>query len=211
MNQPYTLRPREKLAASSAQKLTDNELLQALIGSGTKTVNVKLVARSLMKLFRQADGELTYAALLAVPGLGAAYASRIVAAFELTRRWQSLLPPSPAYVPMRDVMMIERGGAVATVLCDLYNGANELVDRLYIQIASSDRPASIVRTILVQTLPTQATAVHIGILGEHALRSGFFSDILLGTSLKATLSYIDVTLLRMSIVDKSGDVMEVIL
>jgi DNA repair protein RadC len=193
------------------QKLSDHELLQALIGNGGRAAGVKKLARSVEKLYRQNRGHLSYSLLCTIPGLGSAYAARIIAAFELTRRWQPSSAGAIYFQPLREVLTMDTTEMVATIVCDLYNGAHELIDRIYVQLSPNNTPGEIVRSILVHTLPTQATSVQVGIVGEHAARRAFFSDILFGASLKATLEFIDVSLQRLSVVDTSGEVIEVML
>jgi hypothetical protein len=209
MTKPYTPRPREKLATASAQKLSDHELLQALIGSGSRTLPVKSIARSVMRLFRKTQGQLTYADLRTVPGLGSAYASRIMAALELARRWQSFLYTPQTVVPLRSLMQSKTTPTVATVVCDLYNAAHEVVDRLFIEIRQNEAPVTLIRSILVQTAPTQAVIMHVGIIGDPLIRKESFSDMLFIESLRATLSFIDVSLRHVSSVSTQGVVMDV--
>lgn len=80
-------RPRERIAADAALTLTDHELLQAVVGSGTKQADVRVIARRILKLLRRQRHVPSYDTLRAVDGVGAAKAAVIVASFELARRY----------------------------------------------------------------------------------------------------------------------------
>ncbi len=85
---PIAERPRERLALRGAGGLTAAELIALLWGSGSRGVNaVDLAQEALARhdglagLARATELELT-----AIPGVGAARASQLAAAFELGRR-----------------------------------------------------------------------------------------------------------------------------
>lgn len=86
-------RPREKLTAKGAAALTDIELLAAVFGSGNAQRDVLAIAADVRALLRKSKEQgflVNYAALSAVPGMGAAKICELLAAFELARRY---LPP----------------------------------------------------------------------------------------------------------------------
>jgi DNA repair protein RadC len=79
-------RPRERLKELGAGGLTDAELLALIVGSGTPGRSAIAVGRLLA---RRRAGELAEwppARWMRIPGVGAARASALVAAFELGRR-----------------------------------------------------------------------------------------------------------------------------
>jgi DNA repair protein RadC len=85
---PADERPRERLAARGAAGLTSAELIALLWGSGARGIGVVDLAEEalarhdgLTGLARATDVELE-----AIPGIGVAKASQLVAAFELGRR-----------------------------------------------------------------------------------------------------------------------------
>ena len=79
-------RPREKLAKNGAEKLSDYELLMAIIGSGNKYADVTKIARDVRKLILLKGSTLTYEDLLSIKSLGPAKSAQIMASFELWRR-----------------------------------------------------------------------------------------------------------------------------
>ncbi|MDA8165746.1 MAG: DNA repair protein RadC [Desulfobacteraceae bacterium] len=124
---PPFSRPREKLLASGAEALSDAELLAVLLGSGIRGKDVFGVAASLVALFDEGEPP-SRDRLTAVPGIGAAKAGQILAAFELTRR--RLGRRSPAVRKAVDALPFLARIADRKqehFLCLSLNGANEVI------------------------------------------------------------------------------------
>jgi DNA repair protein RadC len=85
---PASDRPRERLAQQGAEALADRELLALLLSTGVRGKGAHELAEALLDRFGSvaAIGRATAAELSAVPGIGAAKASSLVAGFELARR-----------------------------------------------------------------------------------------------------------------------------
>lgn len=83
---PLADRPREKLQRKGEAALSDFELLEVIIGSGSKTAGVGSIARHIMKLLRSGTDAVTLETLTAIPGISIAHASKILASLELARR-----------------------------------------------------------------------------------------------------------------------------
>ena len=91
---PNDDRPRERLGRLGARSLSDSELLALVLGHGTSRQPAKDIASALLQ---QAGGihgfsRVTIARLAKVPGIGAAQASRVLAAIELGRRTLTISP-----------------------------------------------------------------------------------------------------------------------
>lgn len=86
---PADERPREKLVARGAAVLSDAELLAIFLGSGRRGLTAVDLGRELLGCDGGLKGllELDPSALAALPGLGTAKASRLLAALELGRRY----------------------------------------------------------------------------------------------------------------------------
>ena len=87
LDKPKIDRPREKLARYGTARLSDLELLMAIIGSGNKQADVGKIAREVLKIVRQKGGDISYDDLRSVVGLGEAKIPVIVASLELARRY----------------------------------------------------------------------------------------------------------------------------
>ncbi len=83
-------KPREKLAAKGAAALRTEELIALIIGSGQKGHTLFELAQAIRRTLDGAEGTADPDALRRIPGVGAAKAAQIAAAFELGRRY--LLP-----------------------------------------------------------------------------------------------------------------------
>jgi hypothetical protein len=68
-NLPEHSRPREKLRENGPSALTDEELVAAILGMGTKGVDVRTIARQVAGLIREHKAGLKLEHLLAVPGM----------------------------------------------------------------------------------------------------------------------------------------------
>lgn len=103
---PSDERPRERMLMHGASSLSDAELLAILLGSGIPGKNAIALARELLR-----DGFTSLARCDAEQlgkrgGIGAAKATRIIAAFELARRMAKHKPDDP---PHFDANVFGRG------------------------------------------------------------------------------------------------------
>jgi DNA repair protein RadC len=83
---PAADRPREKLQRLGAPTLSDFELLEVLIGSGTAGADVSYIARQIQKLLSKGTDAVSYESLTAIKGVSIATAGKILAALELAKR-----------------------------------------------------------------------------------------------------------------------------
>ncbi|MBL7944217.1 MAG: DNA repair protein RadC [Flavobacteriales bacterium] len=82
-------RPREKLVGKGVQALSDAELLAILLGSGTKKLTAVGLARSVLSTAGGnliELGNMSFARLQKIHGMGEAKSATVVAALELGRR-----------------------------------------------------------------------------------------------------------------------------
>jgi len=85
---PQDERPREKLLGRGAAALTDSELIAILLRTGLPGANAVEVARQLLERFGSLSGlsRCTVKEIASIPGIGAAKAIQLVAAFGLGQR-----------------------------------------------------------------------------------------------------------------------------
>ncbi|HNX18405.1 MAG TPA: DNA repair protein RadC [Methanoregula sp.] len=79
-------RPREKIAKKGVTSLTDTELIEALLGKGTKDRDVRMIARDIAALSGDHSREVHYVDILSIKGVGPTKAAQIMACLELGRR-----------------------------------------------------------------------------------------------------------------------------
>lgn len=82
------MRPRERMAAGEAARLSDAELLAVLLRTGRRGASAVAVAEEVLLTLGGLTGlaSASLQALVAVPGVGVAKAAQVMAALELARR-----------------------------------------------------------------------------------------------------------------------------
>ena len=129
-------RPREKLAKFGSAKLSDLELLMAVIGSGNAQASVEQIARSVLKLIKTQGADIDYATLREVTGLGEAKIAVLLANFELARRYllnderPIIDSPEKAVELLADI----RDKKQEYFVCLTLDGANRLIAKRVISI-----------------------------------------------------------------------------
>src|SRR5699024_8857757 len=174
---PMDERPRERLLQYGEAKLSNNELLAILIGSGTKNDSaIDLANRILMhfeglKLLREA----TIEELTAIKGIGKAKGISILAALELGKRIHTYKPDdrvtikSPSdgadYV-MEEMRHLNQEHLVAMFL----NTKNQIIHRQTIFIGSLNSSIVHPREIFREAVKRSAAAVILGHIGIYLYR-----------------------------------------
>ena len=87
-------RPREKIERNGPDSLTDTELIAAIIGKGTKNLDVLSISERIAVLLKTGDIP-SYNELIAIDGVGPSKASLLLACFELSRRYGKI-PDAPS-------------------------------------------------------------------------------------------------------------------
>ena len=155
-------RPREKMSQYGPAKLSDLELLMAVIGSGVKQADVSKISQQNLKILKQKGGNLNRDHLTGVKGLGEAKIAVFLANFELAKRYlldddrPTIDSPQKAVDQLTDI----RNKKQEYLVCLTLDGANKLITKRTITIgtltsslvhprevfadAISDRSASII-------------------------------------------------------------------
>ncbi len=90
---PIRDRPREKIASKGVSALSDTELIEAIIGRGTKNKDVRTLAKEICSLIQKHRQKIRYEDLQEIDGIGPTKASQITACFELSRRYFPIRGP----------------------------------------------------------------------------------------------------------------------
>jgi DNA repair protein RadC len=157
---PEHSRPREKLQEQGAAALTDEELVAAILGMGTKGVDVRTIARQVAGLIREHKAGLSLDHLQAVPGMGLAKAAQILSAFELARR--HLLKDSAKIITAQDILLLVADIASKPqehFVCISLNGANEVIEKRVVTIGLLDKSPIHPREVFADALADRAAAV----------------------------------------------------
>jgi DNA repair protein RadC len=136
---PAADRPREKLRTKGAAALSDFELLEVVIGTGSHSAHVGAIARQVQRHLRGGTDTLTYESLLAVHGVGEATASKILASLEFARR--HLIKDVEPLHTMRDILA--RLADIRTkqqeyVLCLSLDGGQRLLAQRTVTVGTLD-------------------------------------------------------------------------
>jgi DNA repair protein RadC len=84
---PRIDRPREKISQKGVEALLDQELIEAIIGRGTRNKDVRALAREIASLVAEKPQHIRYNDLLEIEGIGPTKAAQIMACFEIGRRY----------------------------------------------------------------------------------------------------------------------------
>jgi len=157
---PTADRPREKIAAFGSERLSDSELLQAILGSGSRHRSVTALADHVLELLDRLGPGVGYSELVAVSGLGSAKAALLCSAFELARRMRC--PDSTRIAVPADIMPLVRHYADRKqehFLCVSLNGAHEVQSVRVVSIGLVNRTIVHPREVFADPLTDRAAAV----------------------------------------------------
>jgi DNA repair protein RadC len=200
-------RPREKLLKKGAAALTNAELLQLLIGSGTAQASVTRIARKVLKRLTKYGNTVSYDTLLEVTGLGPARASQIIAVFELASRY----PVSNKQLTI-DTKEKARGLLVELTLAHsprlvylTLDGAKRLIAKRSIRMSESAHPSELLRSIFSHVVTDQAAGLMIAVgYDTHNLEPSMF-ELSLARDLNGMAQLFIVTIHDLLLVNKTGE------
>lgn len=163
-------RPREKLAKSGAGRLSDLELLMAIIGSGNAQADVGTIARQVLKLLQDKKGELTYGDLRSVVGLGEAKIPVILASLELAKRYlvDSDRPVVDSPEKAAALLANIRDKKQEHFVCLTLDGANRLIAKRVVTIGTLTASLVHPREVFADAITDRAA----GIIVAHNHPSG---------------------------------------
>ncbi len=153
-------RPREKLLRKGAAALSDFELLEVMIGSGTAGADVGQIARQVQKLLQKGSAALNFDALVAVHGVSTAGAGKILAALELAKRHlvkdvEPLRTLSEIVAHLDDIRGKQQEYLVALAL----DGGQRLIAQRTITIGTLDTLLAHPREVFADALMDRAASV----------------------------------------------------
>ena len=154
-------RPREKLARYGTARVSDLELLMAVIGSGNKQADVGKIAREVLKILRQKGGDVSYDDLRSVIGLGEAKIPVILANFELARRYLMdderpvIDSPEKAVELLADI----RDKRQEYFVCLTLDGANRLIAKRVVTIGTLTASLVHPREVFADAIADRAASI----------------------------------------------------
>ena len=172
-------RPREKLRYRGVGSLSNVELLQILIGSGSKGFPVARIARKVQEVIEASQKSIDVDTLQTIDGLGEATASRIIAAITLGQR---LSRSSPIGGPSINTTQLKTAKH-RSILYTTITGEGKVVATYFEALKSSENTTLIAKRICAQALADEANGIAVAIGYKHQnLQSdtsimGFVNDL----------------------------------
>ncbi|HSD55768.1 MAG TPA: DNA repair protein RadC [Candidatus Saccharimonadales bacterium] len=159
---PAADRPREKLHKRGASSLSDFELLEVVIGSGSKANDVSSIARQVQKHLRKGSAQLTFESLTSIKGVSVATAGKLLAALELARR--HLIRDAEPLYSLPDI--VARMDEVRTkqqehLICLSLDGGQRLIAQRTITIGTLDTLLAHPREIFADPIADRAASIVI--------------------------------------------------
>lgn len=154
-------RPREKMQKYGPEKLSDLELIMAIIGSGSGAADVTKISRDVRKLITEKGSDLAFDDLLAVKGMGLAKTTEYMAAFELWRRQFEVTErpiidsPEAAVEQLADI----RDKKQEYFVCLTLDGANRLIAKRIITIGTLTASLVHPREVFADAITDRAASI----------------------------------------------------
>jgi DNA repair protein RadC len=157
---PTADRPREKLRSKGAAALSDFELLEVIIGTGSPGADVGTVARQAQKHLRGGMDKLRFDSLLQIKGINTATASKLLAALELARRHllKDIEPLRSLYDLLARLDDI-RAKQQEYVVCLSLDGGQRLLAQRTITIGTLDTVIAHPREVFADAIADRAATV----------------------------------------------------
>jgi len=154
-------RPREKMQKYGAGKLSDLELLMAIIGSGSGAADVTKIARDLKKLIAEKGSELTFEDLMGVKGMAIAKTTQFMAAFELWKRQFEVTERPIIDTPEKAVEQLAdiRDKKQEYFVCLTLDGANRLIAKRIITIGTLTASLVHPREVFAEAITDRAASI----------------------------------------------------
>jgi DNA repair protein RadC len=153
-------RPREKLRAKGAAALSNEELVQVILGRGVEGHDVRSMSKEIAGIIQKKKTGLTETDLTAIPGMGPAKAYQLLAAFELARR--HLIKDTIKITKAEDVLPLLTDIASKQqeyFVCISLNGANEVIEKRVVTIGLLNHSQVHPREVFADVIADRAASV----------------------------------------------------
>jgi DNA repair protein RadC len=200
-------RPREKLQKKGAAALTNAELLQILIGSGTVQASVTKIARNALKELTRHGTAISYDILVGVTGLGLARTAQILAAFELASRYpvsNKQLTINTSEKAMGLFVEIRLAQSLKLVYLTL-DGARRLIAKRSIRLHDTVHPSAVLREVFSHVVTDKAAGIMVAIGSvQHPLDPTMF-ELSLARDLNGMAQLFNVTIHCLVLANKTAE------
>jgi DNA repair protein RadC len=202
-------RPREKIAKKGVAALTEQELIESILGRGTRGTDVREIARQICGLLKDHKGTIRYDDLLPVRGIGPSKAAQIMACFELGRRSCAPRDGSIKVTKPQDVLALPliaemRDKRQEHFICITLNGAGEVLESRIVTVGLLNHSLVHPREVFADAITDRAASV----ICVHNHPSGSLEpspqDIAITTQLREAGLLLGIQLIDHIIVTKTG-------
>jgi DNA repair protein RadC len=155
-------RPREKMRLKGAAALTNEELVQVILGRGVKGHDVRAMSQKIARILQEKKGHLEESDLTEIHGMGEAKSYQLLAAFEIARRFTK--GDTVKITGAQDVLGIDviqhiAGKPQEHFVCISLNGANEVIEKRIVTVGLLDRSQVHPREVFADVIADRAAAV----------------------------------------------------
>lgn len=161
MDQFTYMRPREKIHERGVGSLSSMELLQVIIGSGTKHHSAARISRHVLQWVEQHNESPSYEDLRSIPGLGHAKVCLIIAAIEFGRR-RALLP-DVTEVPRQELFSKVSSSSKRLIEFITQDGEGKAIETRIESINRPEKIREVVRKVFSFAMHDRANAVFFGL------------------------------------------------
>jgi len=157
---PYFDRPREKLQRRGPASLSDFELLEVLIGSGSADTDVSQIAKGLQRVLQRSTGDLLLEDLKAIRGVSLARAARVLSALEIARRYlQKTAEPLKTAADLVARLDDIRGKKQEYLVALTLDGGQRLIAQRTVTIGTLDAVMAHPREVFADAITDRAASV----------------------------------------------------
>lgn len=203
---PVRDRPREKIARKGVSALSDAELVEAIIGRGTKQRDVREIARDICGILQEKE-VIRYEDVRSVGGIGPSKASQILACFEMGRRYFAPVAAGNKVVKPDDILPLVshlRDKRQEHFCCITLNGAGEVLGNRIITVGLLNHSLVHPREVFADAITDRAASI----ICVHNHPSGSLEpssqDIAITAQLREAGSLVGIQLIDHVIVTKTG-------
>ena len=202
-------RPREKIAKKGVASLTDQELIESILGRGTRGKDVREIAKEVCGILKDRQGMVQYDELVSIMGMGPSKAAQIIACFEIGRRYCAQDQGGIKVTKPQDVLLLPgiaeiRDKRQEHFICITLNGAGEVLDTRIITVGLLNHSLVHPREVFADAITDRAASV----ICVHNHPSGSLEpspqDIAITTQLREAGLLLGIQLIDHIIVTKSG-------
>lgn len=157
---PAVDRPREKLQRKGAKALSDFELIEVIVGSGTKGHDVGSIARDIQRQLNRGIDSINYETLTSIKGVSTATATKLLAAVELA--WRHVAADSPTLASIAEVLATLqdiRNKQQEYLVCLSLDGGDRLIARRIVTIGTLDSVMAHPREVFADAVADRAASV----------------------------------------------------